>query len=868
MSAPFLAQGERRPSSAYNTNPTALRDALCSRIRTLGATILAITQAAMKEVEDLDANSAEQQHCFAKQPPRCESSPHVGKLAAKALRPQRASQKTSGGKSGSGAATPGCATSSGPKTPPKDRSPSSSLGSSSNTKEQQHRNQRPPTLGAGEDSSTSTRREKSSERIIKEVENSTEEDASGCTLAHLRQSDTAVMTLCAAAEANFLRVLAKRPPHNQQFLQPAFTSETSDTVAAGCDDDDCEEDGQLLALQHWGRGAPLYDLSNAAITTQRHRCMIAAEASKDTDDDGSLPYNTSSDAKEREDGGLASPVITAGGAVPLSARAPVAASQLSLQVEHQALDGLRIVLDHRTGVASAAASNNTTPHAEEDGCTLRKHETSSPFALAPVRSYYNVVYIHQLTPRTESAISGGGGGGGDAGVASVSGQDNDVACTLRRRPTSRALSVGAICSAAADKAGEAPLTITSYVQAMYAVERVDAAPWRSLPNADSQVLPLMAATPALMGGDAELVQLKLRVPAQCSCRNGSPILKAASPIEASTKPTDVKDPSSLIVDRLSEAATDTSVAAQHSDGTEAQPCCGTAAATLATAAEALIETRIKSIEDWRRDGLANVEEHIRRQRRSSVVSGGSQGVYYYFYPNSQGATAAVDGAGMPTSIPESSPIHAERSAILIPQQPQEHQSLQTFPPSCVLASASPTDKTATRAALLQTRRQSSTLLRSSKRAMTGAVATLSCDSDSDRVPTRQPTELSHRTLSRSAVTEITTPTSAATAGSGGRSATVAATLTPSSESGPYWRLLLVVANAYNSAQCALGFAPRHASTAMLHPAEGDGLLLSAPSLWSAHQKRKQAWEEEDRSHACTQQAHGLDIHAPIDIRIT
>ncbi|CAJ1017570.1 hypothetical protein, conserved [Leishmania lindenbergi] len=850
MSAPFLAQGERRPSSAYNTNPTALRDALCSRIRTLGAAILAITQAAMKEVEDLEANSAEQQHCFAKQPPRCESSPHVGKLVAKALRPQRASQQTSGGESGSSAATPGCATSSGPQTPPKDRSPSSSLGSSS-TKEKQHRNQRPPTLGVGEDSSTSTRREKSSERFIKEVENSTEEDASGCTLAHLRQSDAAVMTLCAAAEANFLRVLAKRPPHNQQFLQSAFTSETSDTVAAGWDGDDCKEDGQLRALQHWGRGAPLYDLSNAAITTQYHRCMIAAEASKDTDDDGALPYSTSSDAKEREDGGLASPVTTAGGAVPLSARAPVAASQLSLQVEHQALDALRVVLDHRTGAASAAAPNNTTPHAEEDGCTLWKHETSSPFALAPVRSYYNVVYIHQLTPRTESAISGGGGGGGDADVASVSGQDNDVACALRRRRTSRALSVGAICSAAADKAGEAPLTITSYVQAMYAVERVDAAPWRSLPDPDTQVVPFMAATPALMSGDAELVQLKLRVPAQCSCSNGSPILKAASPIEASTKPTDVKDPSSLIVDRLSEAATDTSVAAQHSDGT--------AAATLATATEALTATRIKSIEDWRRDGLADVDEHIRRQRRSSVVSGGSQGVYYYFYPNSQGATAAVDGAGMPTSIPESSPIHAERSAILIPQQPQEHQNLQTFPPSCVLANPSSTDKTATRAALLQTRRQSSTLLRSSKKAMTGAVTTLSCDSDSDRVPARQPAELSHRTPSRSAVTEITTPTSAATAGSGGRSATVAATLTPSSESGPYRRLLLVVANTYNSAQCAFGFAPRHASTAMLHPAEGDALLLSAPSLWSAHQKREQA---------CTQQPHGLDIHAPIDIRIT
>ncbi|CAJ1017655.1 hypothetical protein Q4I30_001365 [Leishmania utingensis] len=859
MSAPFLAQGERRPSSAYNTNPTALRDALCSRIRTLGAAILAITQAAMKEVEDLDANSAEQQHCFAKQPPRCESSPHVGKVVAKALRPQRVSQQTSGGESGSSPATPGCPTSSGPQTPPKDRSPSSSLGSSSNTKEKQHRNQRSPTLGVGEDSSTSMRREKSSERIIKEVENSTEEDASGCTLAHLRQSDAAVMTLCAAAEANFLRVLAKRPPHNQQFLQSAFTSETSDTVAAGRDDD-CEEDGQLRALQHWGRGAPLYDLSNAAITTQYHRCMIAAEASKDTDDDGALPYSTFSDAKEREDGGLASPVITAGGAVPLSARAPVAASPLSLQVERRALDALRVVRDRRTGAASAAASNSTTPHAEEDGCTLRKHETSSPFALAPERSYYNVVYIHQLTPRTESTISGGGGGGSDADVASVSGQDNDVACALRRRPTSRALSDGAICSAAGDKAGEAPLTITSYVQAMYAVERVDAAPWRSLPDPDAQVMPLMASTPALMSGDAELVQLKLRVPAQCSCSNGSPILKAASPIEASTKPTDVKDPSSLIVDRLSEAATDVSVAAQHSDGT--------AAAALATAAETLIATRIKSIEDWRRDGLADVEEHIRRQRRSSVVSGGSQGVYYYFYPNSQGATAAVDGAATPTSIPESSPIHAERSATLIPQQPQEHQNLQTFPPSCVLASLSSTDKAATRAALLQTRRQPSTLLRSSKKAMTGAVTTLSCDSDSDRVPTRQPAELSHRTSSRSAVTEITTPTSAATAGSGGRSATVAATLTPSSESGPYWRLLLVVANAYNSAQCALGFAPRPASTAMLHPAEGDALLLSAPSLWSAHQKRKQAWEAEDRSHACTQQAHGLDIHAPIDIRIT
>ncbi|CBZ24061.1 hypothetical protein LMXM_08_0270 [Leishmania mexicana MHOM/GT/2001/U1103] len=833
MSAPSQAPDERHHGSRDSMKAAAMRDALCSRIRTLGASILAITQSAMKEVAELEAEYAEQQRRLAKRQSQCPSSPCPGKAAAKSSPPQSRVRHTSDHVPRSGA----------------------------------------PTAAAEKDE--------------KRAESSTKGDKSGYARSYLWQTDAAVMELCAAAEANFQRVLANRVSQSQRSLRPAFTGETAGDARAVWGDDDCDKGGQPRVPRHWRRGAPLYDLSNAAITSQHGRCVNGAEVTKDVHDNGVQPSSTSSGAIQGDNGGLLSPVITAGGAIPLSARAPATASQLSQQAEQEALTALHIVPDQAIDSITAEASIKAKVRAEAGRCTSQQRPAWSLSGLAPEHSYYNVVYIHELAhPRR---LSGNGGSGDDADLASVRGQNNDRACAPQPRLTSRVLHRGATTSRTApNKAGEAPLRITSYVQAMYAVDRTDAAVRKPPANPDTKAAPLTTPAPARMNGDTTLVQLKLCVPAQRSGCNGSSRIEASPLTATDTKPTGVKFSSSSTVDRVSDSGADRAVASAPS------------AAVPSTVAKAQIVARIESIEDWQRDRHADVEERIRRRRRSSVVPAGWQGEYYY-YANPGGAATRTDEAGMPTSFPVSSPTHTGprtpvRGASQPPtivaaasnigaaatagfsgaadmaatmegndahrgtphQQPRQgHPSSWPLSRSCAVASPSLRGKTTTCTVLLRTRPQLSKSLGSSSKAKSGAVADISRKSNSSRAQVRQPAQLLPRTTARGTV--MATPTSAVAA---------AAASTPSSKGALCPALEVVVANTYNSIEWAFGGAARRASTMAPDLAHGESPLSSASLLWAAHQKREQDDEEQRRWNARTRQPHGLDIHAPIDLRIS
>ncbi|CAG9569325.1 hypothetical protein LMJF_08_0270 [Leishmania major strain Friedlin] len=808
MSAPSQAPEERHHGSRDSVRAAAMREALCSRIRTLGASILAITQSAMKEVEELENEYAEQQQRLAKRQSQRQSSPRPGKATAKPSQPQSRVRRTCGHEPKSGAPT-----------------------------------------GAAE---------KNEKRSEKRAESSTEEDGSGYTRSHLWQADAAVMQLCAAAEANFQRVVAKRVLQGQRSLRPAFTGETAGGACAVWGDDDCDEGGQPRVPRNWRRGAPLYDLSNAAITAQYGRGVDGVEVAEDVRDNGVQPSNTSSGTLQRADGGLASPVITAGGAIPLSARAPAAASQLSQQAEQEALAALDIVPDQRIDIGAAEASKKEAVPAEAGGRTSQQRQAWSSPCLAPERSYYHVVYIHWLAPPCK--LCGSGGSGDDADLAAVCGHDKEGACAPQRRPTARVLRRAATTSStAANTAGEAPLTITSYVQAMYAVDRSDAAVRKPPASPDTEAAPLTTAAPALMSGDTALVQLELCVPPQRLGRNGSSQLEGAPLMATGTKPTGVEFSSST-ADRVSNSTAGTavasaaSVAAQRDEGAETQRRIDREVAAASTVADAQIVAHIESIEDWRRDRHADVEERIRRLRRSSVVPAGWQGEYYY-YANPGGATTTADEAGMPTSLPAGSSGTADTAATIErkdahrgtphQQQTQGHPSPRPLSRPCTVASPSLIGKTTTCTVLLRTRPQLLKPLDSSSEAKTGVVTDASWKSNSSQAQAHQPPQPLHKITAQGAATSTLSPKAAL-----------------------YPPLEVVVANTYNSIEWAFGGAARRALTTAPDSAHGESPLASASLLWAAHQKREQDNEEQRRWNARTRQPHGLDIHTPIDLCIS
>ncbi|KAG5511284.1 hypothetical protein GH5_07527 [Leishmania sp. Ghana 2012 LV757] len=911
MSAPFPIRGEQRNSHSSATS-TAVRDALCHRIRVLGASILAITQSAIKEAENLDDEYAEQQRRLSRRQPPRESSLRTVKVGAKAsrssktgstppprvaLQPQRRARRPSSAEPGGSAPTPKHAASPTPSLPASGGSPSHLQSSGSSKKRLQHGKQSLTPARVGEAGAAvgtaAASASKETENLSKCSVKHAEENGAKRVREHVLHADVAVMALCAAAEANFQRVFAQQVPQDQQSLQSTSPSGAVNGASAVFCDNSCESGGGPCVWEHWCRGAPLYDLSNAAITSQYSQRVSGTEAFVDGEDDGAVPCNTSSGTLTTEVGGLASRTITVGGAAPLSARAFMSASELSHEAEQQALHALRILPHPLTEIVGAGGSNDAKLPEESNGCTLPQHEGSSSSSLSPARSYYRVVYIHQLRGVREVPSSGGDVGGADLG--STRWQGSDRACTVPYHPTPGVFSLGRPGhGATAEKVGEAPLRIASYVQAVYAVERADTVLSNPPPGSDSEAASLIIAAPAPVSGDAEMVQLKLRLPAQCSRENKGPTVKAASPMTTGAKPTAGTHSSSSTADRQADAATDAAAssslpeAAENHNDAKAQPLKATKAAALGAAADAQIAARIESIKDWQRDRHADVEDRIRRQRRSPIVSAGWKGEYYY-YTNSEGAAKAGERTGMPTACPASSPLlpdsvaatqapsGAADSATTIKvsgelrdtsyqQQAQEHQDPQALSPPSVFASSTSAGKATTYAVLLPARQSTSLPLHSSNGARSGAATALSFDSDSGGASVQPPAQSSQNEPARSTVTAKAA--SAAAAGGGdGSGAASAATSTFFPESRPHPWLEVVVASSYSSIEWAFGGAARRASAAAPDSARSESLLLSASPLWAAHQTFEREWEEQRRWNARTRQPHGLDIHPPISIQI-
>ncbi|KAG5485084.1 hypothetical protein CUR178_08054 [Leishmania enriettii] len=910
MPAPFPIRGEQRHSHSSATS-TAVRDALCHRIRVLGASILAITQSAIKEAENLDNEYAEQQRRLSKRQPPRESSLRTVKVGAKAsrlsktgsappprvaLQPQRRARHPPSAEPGGSAPTPKHAASPTPSPPASGCSPSHLQSGGSSKKRLQHSKQSLTPARVGEAGAavgtTAASDSKETENLSKRSVTHAQENDAKRIREHVLHADVAVMALCAAAEANFQRVFAQQVPQDQQSLQSVFPSRTVKGASAVLHDNSCENTGGPCVWEHWCRGAPLYDLSNAAITSQYSHRVSGTEALVDEEDDGAVPCNTSSGTLTTEDGGLAARAITIGGAAPLSARAFISASKLSHEAEQQALHALCIVPHPPPEIVGAGGSNDAKLPGESNGCTLPQHELSSSSSLGPARSYYRVVYIHQLRGMHEALSSGGDVGCADVGSARWQGSDR--ACTPPYHPTPGVFSLGRPGhGAAAEEAVEAPLTIASYVRAVYAVERGDTMLSNPPPGRDSEAASVSIAASAPVSGDAEMVQLELRLPAQYSRENKGPTLKAASPMTTDAKSTTLTHSSSSAADRQPDAVTGAAapsslpeVAENHKDA-NAQPLNSTSVAALGVAADAQIAARIESIKNWQRDRHVDVEDRIRRQRRSPIVSAGWKGEYYY-YTNLEGAATVGEGAGVPTACSASSPMQpdsvasteapsgAANSATAIEvsdelrdtsyqQQAQEHQDPQALSPPSVLASSSSASKATTYAVLLPARQPSSLPLRSSNGARWDAATALSFDSDSGGASAQPPAQSSQNEPAWSAVTAKAA--SAAAPGGEGSGAASAATSTFFPKSEPHPWLEVVVASSYSSIEWAFGGAARRASAAAPDSARSESLLLSASPLWVAHQKFEREWEEQRRWNARTRQPHGLDIHSPISIQI-
>ncbi|KAK7201850.1 hypothetical protein NESM_000252100 [Novymonas esmeraldas] len=661
-----LGNGSGGGGLSRSCSPTpdvdAVRDALCSRIRTLGESIKAIAEAAAEEVRRLDDMFAEEQRVATAQESllqqRRSASPRPAKPIMKAARtsktgsvslgrgqlpPNGGSRLTSGAEAANGAVTPTRAASLRSSTPPAESSPRrASARVATKRKSLKAKTPSPPPPVEPDDSAVAG-------ADAREQCDAGARGTGGGRRAAEDAAAAAAAALCAAAEANYQRVLAD-----------------SASTASACDGNASAAAG---VPQCWRRGAPLYDASNAAISSQRRgaevntaawagataapSCDILAGAVNDTEDDDGDPHTT--------------PVLTAGGAPTLSARCQAAAAagtQLSEQAEQQALAALHAfdVKQQQQQQQQQPDADGTTS-ASNDGCEEHVGGESVSAASSPVRSYFNVVYIHQSTgPRRGS-----------------------------------------------NKADAPPATISSHVQALYEVD-----------GADAHAAPASMPPPASQEGDAALVRLELRVPAHRPRAAPSP-LHVVPAVVVST-PTAAH--SSSAVDRQSEQTTDTaaassvSIAAPLDDCPSAHAAAGGDGAASATAAEAQYAARIESIEDWQRDRHATVEDRIRRRRRSSIMGAGWRGEYYCYSVNvGAGTTAATPD--QPTS-PDAAEHTHHRDPLLQQQQQQPQQQLQQSP---YLVSASPTTAggAATRySVLLPVRRESPTPSRSASEAATAA----------------------------------------------------------------------------------------------------------------------------------------------------
>jgi hypothetical protein len=635
-----------------------MRDAMCIRIRRLGADILQITRSATQRVEELDAAYVEQQRQRQQQlPMRLSPRPTVnvkqaatrsfkvvpyGLAARSQQRPMLQTRPVLDRKSSAGvSAVPGQASKKRKRktqrsgSPRADAVPQNIDTNDTNTGATDSRTTllaalpsqhdgrifRTTTPGvsrgrresANSSSSTQTLNYQSADMDVPVAENGT----TTATDVRAAQGKWIVADVLQVAEANYQSILAGTP---DQLTHP--------------------HDGTAMDE---GRGAPLYDKSNAASADHGGGEFSESESA------ASAAYRRWGGSTDDVAGAEGSTV--GGGTLAVTARPVVEASALPNDV---AID-----------VA----------------------ETNAP-------NYYNVVYIHQSTrvrKQSSGSVTGSGYSSGGSGV-------------LRRRLTPHVFLHGTPARISPstidkDKEGE-PCMVNSYVSAMYAVDEGErgrgahtggfegAANYATAIAAAPSTFPAVAPFGNVDNRETssvpapQVIQVELRMPTHrpnCSdvltqnpSRTSMPSVGCFRFPQAGEGTRERRDTDEGADDGNGEgpAAADHSKTSADGHGNPTQEAAQPAAKTDAAEGnhEAVV-AQIEMMEGWRRDRCTSVANRIRRRRNSTFVSPGWQGEYYY-YPSaspsrtstgtwpSQSAAAPSAAAACEASTAHDGPLYS------------------------------------------------------------------------------------------------------------------------------------------------------------------------------------------------------------------
>ncbi|KPI90649.1 hypothetical protein ABL78_0245 [Leptomonas seymouri] len=602
---------------------TAVRDAMCTRIRKLGNDILAITRSAIQRVDELDA-VYEQEHQRKRQkqqirltpqssvkgkrthtfkPPPQDTAPRAQPRPSLPTQPALGEE---GGVAGPAAPSPlsppeaAPAATSGSKVRTSHKlsgqlkaAPASSTGvrgaqPPANEKHQQQQDSRnckrliPAT-------SLRRKRQKNSNRstptlsdhdVLKRVSSSDSADVGKAGASFQTVSkENAIIDLLQAAEESYLRILAHPQTQlsrgGEDAREGLLYSQLRSTVSA-----DHNIDGPANRNEAAKAASVVHGADGATIGCN-------AEYTEDTAFDGAT----------------------------LSAGPCVESFELPEGIEYE-LEALCTPL-------------------EANATSCADHETCLQSASQLASSYYCVVYVHQSTRIGKQSSRCGSSRSG----------------TLRPRLTPHLGSPGCASASATAKEEEEELRmVNSYVSAMYAVAGTGGGGSGNNTHESSAHESLQMTVndaPTLMTNAADtarhcwtnvdpMVQVELRMPTHCSCSSvhASSVSCASTPSEgvfgfprAEESKKESCEAEGLQVEGGMRAAHQDPSAERCGQADHSAP---SHAAADAAGSNEDVAAQIETLEGWRRDRRSSVEKLIRRRRKPSFAVPGWRGEYYYY----------------------------------------------------------------------------------------------------------------------------------------------------------------------------------------------------------------------------------------------
>lgn len=873
-----------------SADAAAMRDAMCARIRKLGADILAITRAAAAKVEELDAahelqlQQQRKQRPSQTQPPqqlpmrlsprpnvnskslRCSKPPPSSSAAAKAQhRPSLALRSVLGGRSTAAAAA----------APTSSSLAAAAGGDGANGATRGG----PRSFMSGASGHTGKRKTKSIAAAGRAAASSTASSPPPTSiLPSSAPQDHSEAAAAATKTQNGVVVMPAAQGPTIQHCDPA--SAALDTDAAGA----------TPAAAVTAQTSTLADVCRAA-EESCHRVFDASLGGQEAEEAAfscAPLYDLSNAASACHEGFSGS---FTGGAAENSAEASWSAVVHTCELPEDAAGGV-------------SGSASTTASIAFNSAALSSQSSAS--SAATPSGYYCVVYIHQCTRGRK--LSGSSPG---------SGHSSSRSAALRRRLTPHMSSP----SAYEREEEDAPRMVNSYVRAMYA-------------GGESEVHPAGAAATGTTKTDlvaeacsGTAVELHLRVPTPQQRRPGSSV-HTLTASHASTPSTGASHfpPTSTEAGRerqhveltrsVAEEVRAATAAEAATTPTETQTAEVASAALVGSPAEAEVEAQIERMEGWCRDRRASVESRIRQRRHSAVMAPGWQGEYFYYSSPTRvsadplsshahgehGISPASHDAG--SKLPPLTPPTTAANTVVVNDSlgygtgPEEEELVamaqrQLSPPVRPLHSptggpllsmaragsltSAPAAAATTYDVLLLARpsASSSTTPRLSSDNNSGATAkdadqtrvdAAADDHDVDELGSSSGVGALGETHNASCTPPPPPPPAVSAAAAGG-----------SSRRHHRPRLEVVVASNYNSMEWAFAGEARRASAvsddaATAGPGEKreavqGGMAGPSTPLWTAHQLREWAEEEHRRWNARTRQPHGADIHAPIVLHV-